>query len=296
MTALRSGFFAALIGLLCAGTIGAQQPTAKSDTQADYVPSMTFDVASIREGKSSPQGWSISFVDPPHSSLLKLTNNDVPNLLEVAYGVNPAQLVGLPDWTQGFYAPHFNVDAKSDDSVNAQLAKLTDEQARLEKQHMFQALLAERFQLKVHWETKEGSIYELVIAKNGPKLRPGGSMPPSSEELHNWGDRKIPPISQHGSSVTGFEFIGHQCSLDSLAKMLSGSIRGTPVVNRTGLAGTYDFVLKYYGSTLDDASDDPSMPRPLMEALPDQLGLKVQPAKGPQQFLVIDHMERPSEN
>ena len=293
MAALRGGFFVALSALLCAGVLRAQQPATKSAAQAAYVPSMTFDVAVIRESNPDPAGFTVAFESPPHSSLLRLTNNSVPNLLGAAYGVNYFQIVGLPDWAR---TPFFNVEAKSDASVDEKLAKLTDEQARLEKQHMMQVLLADRFQLKVHWETKEGPVYELVVAKGGSKLHPGGSKPPTPGELQSWGDRKIPPIHQQGSSWAGFDLIAHQCSMESLAKMLTGQMGATPVVDKTGLTGTYDFDLRYKGGSEDDASDDPNMPRPLTEALPDQLGLKLQPAKGEKQFLVIDHIERPSAN
>jgi uncharacterized protein (TIGR03435 family) len=290
---MRVGFLVALFVLLRGGVISAQVPAAKSDTQAAYVPSMTFDLVSIRENKVDlATGVTVSSVNPPHSSLLRLTNNSVPNLLGMAYEVNYSQIVGLPDWTRG---PFFNVEAKSDSSVDEQLAKLPDEQAMLEKQHMMQVLLADRLQLKVHWETKEGPIYDLVVAKGGSKLHQGGSMPPTPGELQSWGGRKIPPIYQRGSSWAGFDFIGHQCSVASLAKMLTGQM-GAPVVDKTGLTGTYDFDLKYLGSTEHYASDDPNMPRPLTEALGDQLGLKLQSAKGQKQFLVIDHIERPSAN
>jgi uncharacterized protein (TIGR03435 family) len=292
MAAMRSGFFVVLFALLCAG-ICAQQPTAKSATQAAYMPSMTFDVASIRESKPGDT-ITVSGIDPAHNSLVKLSNYDVSNLLAVAYGVHDAQIVGLPGWVSHL-GPFFDVEARSDTSADERLAKLSDEQAKLEKEHMFQMLLADRFQLKVHWETREGPIYELVVAKNGPKLHSGGSLPPSREELDSWGDRKIPPIYQRGSSLSGFDLIGHQCSIESLAGMLTGQM-GAPVVDKTGLTGTYDFDLKYLGPTEHYASEDPSIPRPLTEALPDQLGLKLQSAKGEKQFLVIDHIERPSAN
>lgn len=292
---MRGGIFVVLVALLCTNVMCAQQPAAKSATQSAYVPSMTFDVASIREGKPGSDGSiTVSSVDPTHSSLLRLTNYSVFNLLSAAYGVNYSQIVGLPDWARSPYS-FYMVEAKSDASVDEKLAKLTDEQARLEKQHMMQVLLADRFQLKVHWETKEGPIYDLVVAKGGPKLHAGGSIPPTQGELKSWGDRKIPPIRQQGSSWAGFDLIAHQCSIESLAETLTGQM-GAPVVDKTGLTGTYDFDLRYKGRSEDDASDDPKMPRPLTEALPDQLGLKLQSAKGEKQFLVIDHMERPSAN
>jgi len=70
---------------------------------------------------------------------------------------------------------------------------------------------------------------------------------------------------------------------------------GTSVLDKTGLTGTYDFILQYRGRG-PDASDDPNVWPPLLTAVPDQLGLKMQPAKGEKQFLVIDHIERPSAN
>jgi uncharacterized protein (TIGR03435 family) len=279
--------------VLCAGVMCGQQPAPKvadSAGQAAYVPSLTFDVASVRESKPETT-FMVGGPNPAHSSLVRLSNYDVANLLIAAYGLDPAQLVGLPEWTRGSY---FNVEAKSDESVDERLAKLTDEQARLEKQHMFQVLLVERFQLKVHWETREGPIYELVVAKNGPKLHPGGSLPPTSEEIHNFGDRKIPALYQRGNGIKGYEYIGHSCSLQSIAGALAAQM-GEPVIDKTGLTGTYDFILQYRGRG-PDASDDPTVWPPLLTAVPDQLGLKLQPAKGENQFLVIDHIERPSEN
>jgi len=290
MSGMRGGFFVALLGLLCAGVMGAQQPAAKSATQT-YVPSMTFDVASVRESKPDLMaGVTVSFMNPAHSSLVRFSNSTVQSLLQIAFGVNFPQIVGLPDWTHG-PGPFFNIEAKSDESVDERLAKLSDEQARLEKQHMMQMLLADRFQLKVHWETREGPIYDLVIAKNGPKLQPGGSIPISPEELR-W--TKLPPIHQRANGTKGYEFIGHQCSMEALAKTLTIQM-GAPVVDKTGLSGTYDFDLQYHGRG-PDASDDPDVSPPLLTAVPEQLGLKMQPAKGEMQFLVIDHIERPSAN
>ena len=290
---MRPEFCATLI-LLCAGVMCAQQPAPKvtdSVEQAAYVPTLTFDVASIRESKPDlAVGFTVSGTDPAHSSLVRLSNYDAVNLLIAAYGVDPAQLVGLPEWI-GHFGPLFNVEAKADEATDERLAKLSDKQARLEKQHMMQVLLADRFQLKVHWETKEGPIYELVVAKNGPKLQPGGSMPLSPEDL-KW--TKLPPIHQRGNGVKGYEFSCHSCTLQSLVQNLTLQM-GKPVIDKTGLSRTYDFVLQYKGRG-PDANDDPSVWPPLLTAVPDQHGLKLQPAKGEKQFLVIDHMERPSAN
>ena len=293
MAILRGGGFAALGVLLFAPTVCAQQQATTSSTQATYVPSLTFDVASVRESKPG-DSITVSGIDPPHNSEVRLSNYDVSNLLAAAYDVNHFQIVGLPDWAGSHFGPFFTVEARSDDSVDAQLAKLTDKEASLEKQHMLQSLLADRFHLKAHWETREGPIYELLVAKNGPKLHPGGSMSPSPEELQNWGDRKPPAIYQRGNGIKGYEYIGHQCSIEWLAQALSAQM-GEPVIDKTGLSGTYDFVLQYRGRG-PEASDDPSVWPPLLTAVPDELGLKMQPAKGQRQVLIIDHIERPSEN
>ena len=77
----------------------------------------------------------------------------------------------------------FVIEAKGDSEADAKMAALTKEQQWAEQQHMFQALLEERFKLKTHWETKEGDVYNLVVAKGGPKLGVAGSMPPSADEL-----------------------------------------------------------------------------------------------------------------
>src|ERR1700759_3565133 len=130
MVGMRARLFAALIVLLCVRVACAQETATKSSTQAAYVPSMTFDVASVRESNPDPvAGFAVSFVNPSHSSLLRVTNNDVPNLLAAAYGVNRFQLIGLPDWASGHWGPFFTIEAKANESVDQQLAKLSDEQA-----------------------------------------------------------------------------------------------------------------------------------------------------------------------
>lgn len=281
------GLFAAAVALLCAHLTSAQQPAAKSDMQAAYVPSMTFEVATIRESDPNhsvriPVRYSL------HNSRVSLSDYGVLTLLWTAYGVEGYQVQGLPAWA---HQAMFDIQAQSDPSADKKLAKLSDDQARLEHEHMFQVLLADRFHLKMHWETKNGLIYELIRAKNGPKLQPAGSLPISPRELAFMGKLKIPPIFAYGNS--GYE--GHRCSLDALADALTPDM-GAPVINKTGLAETHDFILKYHGIRADEASDDPTLPPPLVDALTDQLGLKLQPGKGPQQYLVIDHIERPSAN
>ena len=93
-----------------------------------------------------------------------------------------------------------------------------------------QVLLAERFKLKVHWETRDGKTYDLVVAKAG-RLRSTGAGP-SAEELKNWGDHP-PPLYQKGSSMRGFEYVAHGATTGEIAKMLEMHF-GAPVSDKQG--------------------------------------------------------------
>jgi uncharacterized protein (TIGR03435 family) len=268
---------------------GQDAKTPATATEA-YVPTMTFDVASVRQSPEA-ESYRVGGSFAHRSSTFRATNFDIMNLLSMAYGVRWDQIAGRPDWRA-----MFDVEAKGDDTADERLAKLSPDQAWLEQKHMLQALLADRFKLKVHWETREGQTYNLVVAKNGPKLYEASGAPPSPEEAKRFGDRPIPPIYQQGDSRVGFDFIGHACSISDLIPMLAGQF-GHPVTDKTGLTGKYDFRLRYHGIRLSDRSADDLDPVPTLDtAIQDELGVKLEPAKGPVQFLVIDHIEKPSEN
>jgi uncharacterized protein (TIGR03435 family) len=272
----------------------AAAPASSLPASAPYVPTMTFDVASVRESKPDMNAGFIADAggfQPPNSSNLRLQNYDLLNLIRSAYEVNPRLIEGIP---RDFVWAFFNVEAKSDSATDAKLAKLTKEQVRLEQEHMMQVLLAVRFKLKVHWETRDGQAYDLVVSKAG-RLQSSGTGP-SAEELKRFGDRPIPPLYQKGSSMRGFEYIGHGATTDEIASMLAMQM-GRPVSDKTGLNGKYDFDLKYYQTKASDRKDDETNPWPPLEtAIQDQLGLKLAASHGPGRFLVIDHIEKPSEN
>ena len=257
---------------------------------AAYVPRMTFDVASVRVASETNfrvpmggPGWT------PHSTHVQWTFT-IGGILNMAYGVNSFQLTGVPNWTTVFA-----IEAKGDTEADAKMAALPIDEQRMEQQHMLQALLEERFKLKTHWETREGDTYNLVVAKGGPKLGAEGSMPPSAEELKNFGDHPVPPLRQKGDHGLP-EWVGNASPMGDLASIL-GAMFGRPVIGKTGLAGKYDFVLKYKGRWDSDRSADDMEPTPPLDrALQEELGLKVEQAKGPVKVLVIDHIEKPSEN
>jgi len=234
----------------------------------------------------------VRFENPPHSSLLRLTNNDVMNLIETAYGVRRLQIAGMPDWAR---TAMFTIEAKSDSAADEKLAQLPLGEARLEKQHMLQALLADRFHLKVAWQTKQDTIFNLVVAKNGPKFSESRPGPPTPEEASEFGDHPIPPLYQKGDGRLGYAYVAHAATMAMLAQVAASQM-GTDVFDKTGLTGTYDFNLQYSGTVPGTGSKDPEAWPLMIEALPEQLGLKLQPAKGPVKMLLIDHIERPSPN
>lgn len=259
-----------------------------------YVPSMKFDVASVRENKNIDPAAGITMGGSfaPNTTSLRLVNLSMNDLISTAYRVDQEQIVNSPKWP---FPTLFMVEAKSDSASDAKMAALKPEQQRAEQEHMLQELLQERFSLKTHWDTREGDIYKLVVAKGGSKLSPAGPIENSAQKSEAHGDKPLPSIYQKNDGH-GYDFIAHGCSIDMVVAMLQGQF-GRPVIDETALTGKYDFVLKYKGrwDRDRDASDLDPMP-PLDRALQEQLGLKVEGAKGPVKILVIDHVEKPSEN
>jgi uncharacterized protein (TIGR03435 family) len=291
---VRSAYKLLLSGwlVIAASIVLAQPGVSPHDSNASgaYVPTMTFEVASIHESPPA-DSFTVGGSFSPHSSSFRATNLNVATLLVFAYNIRGDQIQGLPDWPA-----MFNVQAKSGDDVDQRLAQLTQDQENMEHQHMLQTLLADRFKLKIRWETRQGPTYDLVVAKKGPKLQLAKGGPPSAEEQKGWGDRPVPSLYQRGDSRVGFDLVAHGCSMSDLAETLAGQF-SRPVEDRTGPRGKYDFTLHYQDVRLSDRSADDRNPTPPLDmAIQDQLGLKLEPAKGPIQLLVIDHIEKPSEN
>ncbi len=143
---------------------------------------------------------------------------------------------------------------------------------------MFRALLADRFQLKVHMETKVLPTYALVVGKNGPKLKES-----TADEYR-----------QTGSGGRNARMTFTKATMEQLAGNLYYSV-GRPVLDKTGLRGSYDFTLDWtpdYGGP--PAADSNGVD--IFTALQEQLGLKLEPQRAPIEMLVIDHAERPSAN
>ena len=179
---VAAGLMALPVPSSLAQTGAATRSTSFLPANAPYVATMTFDVASVRENKNvdANAGITMSGQFVPHATTLRVINWRIESLISYAYRVDESQIVGAPKWP---WPTVFVIEAKGDSEADAKLAALTKEQQSAEQQHMLQVLLEERFKLKTHWETKEGDLYNLVVAKGGPKLRAEGSMPPSADEL-----------------------------------------------------------------------------------------------------------------
>lgn len=295
----------ALAGMLAAlgfhsGSAVAQASgdgVAATGTTAAYVPTMTFDVASVRENKEADLrlGITMSGQFAPQTTHLQLTNWRIESILSDAYGINEWQIMGTPKWP---FPTVFVIEAKGDADADAKMAALPKEDQRLEQEHMLQALLADRFGLKAHWETREGDVFNLVLAKGGSKMLPAGSMQQTKTE-REWmsgnGGYTQRPLHQENDGH-GFDWVGHSCPVSDLVSILN-SMFGRPVIDKTGLTGNYDFVVKYHGRFDSDRKADDTDPTPPLDlALKEQLGLQVEKAKGPVKMLLIDHIEKPTEN
>jgi uncharacterized protein (TIGR03435 family) len=187
-------------------------PATSPPGSALYLPTMTFDVASLRENKSADSygGVTMSGQFAPHTTNLRLINWRIELLVSIAFGVDEHQITGAPKWP---WPTVFVIEAKGDSAADAKMATLTNDQQWAEQKHMLQALLKERFKLKTHWETKQGDIYNLVVAKGGPKLGVEGSMPPSAQDLKFFGDRPVPPLRQKSDRGVP-EWLGSACPMN----------------------------------------------------------------------------------
>jgi uncharacterized protein (TIGR03435 family) len=287
---------AASIALACPMLLAQTNiaPAAPSSPTTDASPAPSFDVATIKPNPSAePTSWMGIRNMPDGIEGAFVT---VPILIQRAYGLRSAdQVSGGPDWTKN---ERFDIQAKMSEADMAEMQKLTHAEAKARREAMLQALLAVRFKLKVHSETRQAPVFELVIARGGPKLKDAGTN--TSGNLGKGDDSK--PLVMF-NQATESTMVAQGESTKALADLLSQptSGLGRPVVDKTGLNGAYDFTLNWVphwdrilpGPTGGSASPDEA--DSLFEAL-QQLGLKLQPATGPIEIIVIDHAEHPTEN
>ena len=223
-------------------------------------------------------------------------------LIRQAYGVEDNQIVGGPGWMD---SEQYEIDAKMDPADAEAFGKLTPVEAAAAHEHMMQAMLADRFHLTLHHDSRDLPVYALIVAKGGPKLheaKPGDTYPNGFKG----------PDGGPGAGMIRMglgELICQAVPIENLTRILSDRL-GRHVLDKTGLTGRYDFTLKWTpdegeapmfhgpggpGGAGSPPPADPSAPS-LFTALQEQLGLKLDSQKGPVDVLVIDHVEKPTAN
>jgi uncharacterized protein (TIGR03435 family) len=265
--------------------VNAQTPAARQE----------FEVASVKPNTS---GNNMVSIRPPVGGRFTATNVRLKMLVGLAYNVKNFEISGGPQWIG---SDGYDITAKAADT-NTNLDQLRP---------MLQSLLEDRFQLKVHRETKEMSVYVLTLAKNASKLpeaKDGGCVKfgPDTPPPPPPAPGQRPPILC-GGFLRGPNLLqAGKVDMKQLANVLA-DVLGRPVVDKTGFTGTFDVKLEFTPEGTTFGADgfgppgglppgfDTSGPS-IFTALQDQLGLKLESQKGPGEILVIDHAEKASEN
>lgn len=312
-------FLLALVvaGLMPAGSLSAQatpaQASAPSQASETAATMPKFEVASIKPTRSGNP--MTRFMLTP--GRLNLVGVPTKMIIEMAYNLkSDDQIVGAPSWVN---SERFDIDAKEEDSFAQKMRKLPFDEGQEQVRLLVQSLLADRFKLKVRRETRQLPVFALIVAKNGPKLTESKLPPPSPIGANTPG-----PRVRSGVGVFPGKVEATSAPISLLVSLLSRDpdLGGRTVVDETGLKGSYDFTLKWTpefqrggmaggpgpaegsgpggapsenGQAADSTQADASGPS-LFTALQEQLGLRLKPAKGPVEVLVIDHIEPPTPN
>jgi uncharacterized protein (TIGR03435 family) len=232
----------------------------------------SFEVATIKPSKPGQPGRAFRVNGREFSTI----NTSVSDMMVFAYGVHARQVTGGPDW---FEKDKYDVLAKPD--VDGQP---NDKQLK----SMVQKLLADRFKLTFHRDKKELSVYAIVVAKGGPKLTKSES------------DAPFPSLFFRGLG----NLPARNATMADFAGVMQSAVLDKPVVDLTGLTGRFDFSLMWtpdefqfggLGVKPPAPSDKDTQPD-LYTAFQQQLGLRLESTKAQAEVLVIDHVERPSEN
>ena len=285
----------------------AQAPTAQSPATQSPVPDwqtaaggkMEFEVASIKQNATAPSRSTVNSNIPlgpqdmfaPTGGLLSATNWPLTQYMVFAYKLTPNQVRDLepqlPKWAS---TDRFDIQARSSGNP-------TKDQFRL----MMQALLADRFKLAIHFETREVPVFALVPAKpgkTGPRLQPHSDQIPCSTASPCGRFDSLPnPPGQYkiGARNVPLAMLASTVSIPEITGV------NRPVLDKTGLTGTYDFVIEFtpqFTGPLPPGANfqpDPTGPT-FLEALKEQLGLKLESQTGPVDVIVVDHVDHPSEN
>jgi uncharacterized protein (TIGR03435 family) len=231
------------------------------------------EVATIKPSKPDEQGFMLVF----RGGRFQTKNVSLSKLLAFAYGVHDKQMIGLPPWAE---TEKYDIDAKPDTDGSPN---------RQQFQGMVQKLIADRFRLTFHRDKRDLPVYVLSVAKTGAKL----TKSENQDGHENFGLRGLGAITVRTATMSNF------------AAMMQETVMDRPVIDETGLAGRYDFTLNWtpddsqfggLGGKLPPPTDNTNPPPNLYTAIQEQIGLKLEATKAPTDVMIIDHVEKPSEN
>jgi uncharacterized protein (TIGR03435 family) len=263
---LSAAALAAMTMPIIFGLVRPTQSRAESQPQSTAAIPPGFEALSIRPHKSGDLMSRDLFINSKFTG----TNITLQTLIQDAYGIQNDQISGGPNWLN---SETFDIEAKTDQSKGKWPALL-------------QALLADRFKLAFHHETKELAVYALFIAKNGPKLqeaRPGDTYPNGIKRLDGL------PGGAGTLHMDRDRITAQGVPIATLAGWLSQQL-GHAVLDKTGLTGKYDFTLQWP----EDGSK--SFETLVSTPIQEQLGLRLEPQTAPREILIVDRIEKPSEN
>jgi bla regulator protein blaR1 len=276
------------IVLLTAPLAGFAQMAVSQGARVDAKP-MAFEVVLIRQHKEN----DVTPSDGPTANGYRVTNMSLAVAIVTAYFPQTGnsalymknQVKGIPDWMRDQY----DIEAKVSETDLAEWHKPAAQNAML--QAMLQAMLADRLKLAVHRDIKEVPVYSLVVGKSGPKFKEANAAEAhQGVTLPNGGGTIVP---EDGGHTVHF----YAVSMTSLVSVLS-TWAGRPVQDKTGLTGKYDLQMPNPAMPAASADGSAAAPDPQSSVVTsmEDLGLKLVPGKGQVETLVIDHVERPSEN
>ncbi len=310
-----AGLLLVVTAALAATAFAVPESLAQSpSTQPSATQKLEFDVASVRPSKGGNPGSNVPLgpgnVYSASNGILSARNFTLLTYLEFAYKLTDYQKDAIestaPDWVT---TDKFSIEARTDDRSVAK------DQLRL----MMRSLLQQRFKLAAHYEMRQVRVFALVPVqpgKTGPKLQPHPASTTCSNPFPKPKEPDIKPAVEPLQAVKGgfpavcngilglpasaqdrYSFGGANISMSLIASSLSswGNL-GRPVVDRTGLSGTYDFVMDYTPDPRPSYATIDSGGPGFQEALKQQLGLKLEPERAPVEFLALDHVEHPDEN
>ncbi len=276
-----------------------QQASGQDASAKTFAFTRGYQQVSVTPGESGNGVIQTRIIFTPDS--LRAKNQTLQELLKFAYGVQASQISGGPDWLA---TALFTIDAKLDESTVAELKKLTPEQQKMERDLMFQNLLADQFKVTLHRESRLLPAQVMMIAKDGPKFqaaKPGDTYPNGIKGPDGL------PAGAHKFNFGPDGVIVQALPMSFVANNLAMHL-GQPVVDRTGLTGDYDFTLKWppkseppvetsVHTNAQTGAKETTVHitgASLIDAVEEQLGLKLEEQTIPLPVFVIDRAENPS--